>query len=83
IITTAANDLVAPIHDRMPVILPPEAWDRWLDPANEDLTAIQGLLVPAPSADLEAYPVSTRVNDVANEGPELVEALPPPPGADY
>ena len=57
IITTAANDLVAPIHDRMPVILPPEAWDQWLDPANENLSAIQGLLVPAPSADLEAYPV--------------------------
>ncbi len=80
IITTAANDLVAPIHDRMPVILPAAAWDTWLDPGVTDLAAIQGLLVPSASRDLEAYPVSTRVNDVANEGPELVEPLPPPPG---
>jgi putative SOS response-associated peptidase YedK len=80
IITTAANELLAPIHDRMPVILPPGAWDRWLDPANDDLAAIRALLVPAPSDDFEAYPVSTRVNDVANEGPELVVPLPPPPG---
>ncbi len=80
IITTAANDLVAPIHDRMPVVLPPGAWDQWLDPANHDLAAITGLLLPAPSADFEAYPVSSRVNGVANEGPELIEALPPPPG---
>jgi len=80
IITTEANDLLAPIHDRMPVILAPEAWDQWLDPANDDLTAIKGLLVPAPSADFEAVPVSTRVNDVANEGPELIDALASPPG---
>ena len=81
IITTEANDVVAPIHDRMPVILPPAVWDRWLDPANDDLQAIKGLLVPAPSADFEVYPVSTRVNGVANEGPELIEPLPVPPGA--
>jgi putative SOS response-associated peptidase YedK len=82
IITTEANQLVAPIHDRMPVILPPEAWDTWLDPALDDLTAIKGLLVPAPSGDFEAYPVSTRVNGVANEGPDLIEPLPRPPGTD-
>jgi putative SOS response-associated peptidase YedK len=82
IITTEANELLAPIHDRMPVILPPEAWDRWLDPANDDLTAIKGLLVPAPAAGFEAYPVSNRVNGVANEGPELIEPLPPPPGSE-
>jgi putative SOS response-associated peptidase YedK len=82
IITTEANDLVAPIHNRMPVILPPDAWDQWLDPANEDLAAIKGLLVPAPSADFEAFPVSTRVNGVANEGPELIDPLPPATWAD-
>jgi putative SOS response-associated peptidase YedK len=80
VITTDANDLLAPIHDRMPVVLPPDAWDRWLDPTNDDLAVIRGLLVPAPSQDFEAYPVSTKVNTVANEGPELVEPLPPPPG---
>ncbi len=79
IITTQANDLVAPIHDRMPVILAPSAWDQWLDPANDDLVAIKGLLVPAPSDGFEAYPVGTRVNGVANEGPELIEPLPSPP----
>ena len=80
IITTRANNLVAPIHDRMPVILPPEAWDAWLDPANQNLAAIQSLLIPAPADEFEAFPVSTRVNDVANEGPDLVDPLPPPPG---
>ncbi len=81
IITTEANELIAPIHNRMPVILPPQVWDRWLDPANQDLATVQGLLLPAPSADFEVYPVSTLVNGVANEGPELIEAIPPPPEA--
>ncbi|MDQ6617080.1 MAG: SOS response-associated peptidase [Actinomycetota bacterium] len=80
IITTDANDLLAPIHDRMPVILSPDRWDQWLDPANQDLRVITGLLVPAPSADFEAYAVSTKVNGVANEGPDLIDPLPPPPG---
>jgi len=79
IITTDANDLLASIHDRMPVVLPPDAWDQWLDPTNDDLEVISGLLVPAPSDDFEAFPVSTKVNKVANEGPELVEPLPPLP----
>jgi putative SOS response-associated peptidase YedK len=76
IITTEANELVAPIHDRMPVILPPSAWERWLDPANQDLDAIKAMLVPSPASDFEVYPVGTGVNDVANEGSELVEPLP-------
>jgi len=79
IVTTRANDLLAPLHDRMPVILPPEAWDQWLDPAIEDLTFVQRLLVPAPPEGFEIFPVSTRVNTVANEGPDLIEPLPPPP----
>ena len=48
IITTAANEAVATLHDRMPVILPPSAWDAWLDPANHDVEALGRLLVPAP-----------------------------------
>jgi putative SOS response-associated peptidase YedK len=83
IITTQPNDVVRPLHDRMPVVLPAGAWDAWLDPANRDLASIKGLLVPAPAEDFEAYPVSTRVNDVNNEGPELVERLPVPPSLEH
>jgi putative SOS response-associated peptidase YedK len=75
IITTEANDLIAPIHDRMPVVLPPDAWASWLDPDNADRDAIRGFLRPAPSADFDAYPVSTLVNGVAHEGPELIEPV--------
>jgi putative SOS response-associated peptidase YedK len=82
IITTAANELLAPIHDRMPVILPPEAWDRWLDPSVDDAAALRRLLVPAPAEEFEAFPVSSLVNDVSHEGPDLVVPLPPPPGVD-
>jgi putative SOS response-associated peptidase YedK len=80
IITTHANDLVAPIHDRMPVVLAPSTWDHWLDPGVHDVAAVQSLLVPAPSADFEAYPVSSRVNGVANDGPDLIDRLPLRPG---
>jgi putative SOS response-associated peptidase YedK len=73
IITTEANELLAPIHGRMPVVLPRSAWDTWLDPAVEAVEAVKALLVPAPSGEFEAWPVSTRVNNVANEGPELLE----------
>jgi putative SOS response-associated peptidase YedK len=78
IVTTAANDLMAPIHDRMPVVLAPEDWDTWLDPETDPARA-QRLLVPAPSEWFEAYPVSTRVNNVANDAPDLLDPLPPPP----
>ncbi|MGH2686414.1 MAG: SOS response-associated peptidase, partial [Actinomycetota bacterium] len=59
IITGDPNDLVAPIHDRMPVILPPSAWDEWLDRQNSDVDALQRLLVPAPSEVLTAWSVGT------------------------
>jgi putative SOS response-associated peptidase YedK len=62
IITTDPNATMKPIHDRMPVILPPEAWDAWLDPTNEDTEALVKLLVPAPADLLVARPVSTAVN---------------------
>jgi putative SOS response-associated peptidase YedK len=79
IVTTAANDLMAPIHDRMPVVLAPEDWATWLDPASDVERAV-GLLVPAPSEWFEVYPVSTLVNKVANDGPDLLVPLPAPPG---
>jgi putative SOS response-associated peptidase YedK len=78
IITTDANKLLAPIHDRMPVVLPPETWDEWLDPANEDLSRLHKLLVPAAAKEFEAYEISTRVNNVRNDGPELIVPEPDP-----
>ena len=78
IVTTTPNDLMRPIHNRMPVVVPFDAWDRWLDPALPDLGELQGLLVPAPDEDLEAYPVSRAVNNVRNDGPKLIERLPDP-----
>jgi putative SOS response-associated peptidase YedK len=73
IITTAANELVGAIHDRMPLDLPEPAWDAWLDRENHDVAALQRLLVPAPAETLECWPVSTRVNKADNNGPELLE----------
>ena len=73
IITTTANETMAPIHDRMPVILPQSAWDTWLDPANDDTEALGKLLVPAPARLLTARPVSTAVNSERNDGPALID----------
>ena len=75
IVTTRANDLLAPIHDRMPVILAEPTWDGWLDPANTDLPTLESLLVPAPDDWLEVYPVSTRVNKPDNNDATLVEPV--------
>lgn len=75
IVTTTPNELLRSIHDRMPVVVPKEAWDRWLDPAPPDPGELQGLLVPARDGSLEAYPVSRAVNDVRNDGPGLIEPV--------
>ncbi len=72
IITTTPNELMASLHDRMPVILPAEAWARWLDPERTEVEELHGLLVPAATAGLEVYPVRPLVNDVRNQGPELI-----------
>ena len=72
VITTAANATMAPVHDRMPVILPREHWDEWLDPTNRDIAALQHLLVPAAADVLTMHAVSTAVNNVRNKGPELI-----------
>jgi putative SOS response-associated peptidase YedK len=73
LITTDANATMAPIHDRMPVILPASAWSTWLDPGSDDLASLQGLLVPSADDLLEVRAVSTAVNNVRNKGPELIE----------
>jgi putative SOS response-associated peptidase YedK len=72
IITTTANQTLSSIHDRMPVILPDEVWDEWLDPANSDVPALQSLLVPSANDVVRAYRVSTLVNNVRNDSPELL-----------
>ena len=76
IITTEPNDLVRPIHDRMPVVLPESAWAEWLDRENHDVDTLQKLLVPAPAEEFEAWPVTTLVNKPENNGPELLEPAP-------
>jgi putative SOS response-associated peptidase YedK len=75
ILTTTPNELMATIHNRMPVILPESAWEQWLDPDEHDVDALAKLLVPADNALLEAYPVSTSVNNARNTGPELARAV--------
>lgn len=77
IVTTRANTLLAPVHDRMPVILPESSWDTWLDPDNEDVEALAGLLVPVSDEVIEMWPVATLVNSARNNGPELVERARP------
>jgi putative SOS response-associated peptidase YedK len=74
ILTTKPNDLVATIHNRMPVILRPEDELSWLDPGMSQLDAKQ-LLKPFPDEAMEAYPVRPLVNSWENEGPQLVEPL--------
>jgi putative SOS response-associated peptidase YedK len=76
VITTAPNALMAPIHDRMPVILPPEQWARWLDRSLQDPAELAPLLGPADSAGMQAWPVSRAVNRGTAEGEELVDPLP-------
>ena len=80
IITGEPNDKIASLHDRMPVILERDQWDIWLDPENDDVGSLTQLLVPAPSSEIDLVPVSTLVNTVTNEGPELIEAVAPGEG---
>jgi putative SOS response-associated peptidase YedK len=76
IITTDANEVVAPIHHRMPALLPESAWAEWLDRENQDVDSLRRLLVPAAVDELEAWPVTTLVNKPENNGPELLTPAP-------
>ena len=67
VITTDANKTLHPIHYRMPVVIPPEAFDFWLDCRNVDAETAAALLVPAPEDLFEAYEISPAVNRVAND----------------
>jgi putative SOS response-associated peptidase YedK len=74
IVTTTANEAIADLHERMPVILPRDAWATWLDAAGADIGELHGLLVPS-DEPLDVYPVVRLVNNVRNDGPELVARL--------
>jgi putative SOS response-associated peptidase YedK len=75
ILVTAANELMAKIHDRMPVIVRPDHYAAWLDPKLIDSPAIAPMLEPYPAEEMRAYPVSTRVNNARNEGPDLARPV--------
>ena len=75
IITTAANELLKPIHDRMPVILPKELEELWLDRTIDDPGALYSVLTPYADETMEAYEVSTLVNSTANDGPEVIARI--------
>jgi putative SOS response-associated peptidase YedK len=77
IITTDASAELAHLHSRMPVVIPPHAFDLWLDCASADAMIAAELLAPAPEGEFEAYEISSAINRAANEGPELIEPLLP------
>lgn len=77
ILTTNANATVAPIHERMPVILSPDAFLPWLDPNLHDAAHLTALLAPCPPGHVEVYPVSSLVNSPANDSPACIEPVSP------
>ena len=74
ILTTGANELVRPVHDRMPVILPRQHWAEWLDPALQEAGGVVPLLRPYPADAMRAYPVGALVSNPRNDGPECLTA---------
>jgi putative SOS response-associated peptidase YedK len=74
VITTSPNELMAPIHNRMPVVLRSDSYAQWLDSSPQQPSGLQSLLVPYPAAEMEAYPVSLLVNSPGNDRPECIIA---------
>jgi len=74
IIVTEANDLMRPIHERMPVILASDNWNTWLESDAKDTQALQNLLKPYPAEDMVTWPVSTKVNNPRNDSVECLES---------
>ena len=72
LITTEANELMASIHDRMPVILPASAYDWWLD-ADEPVSDLQSLLKPYAADEMAGYPISIYANNLRNQGPKCIK----------
>jgi putative SOS response-associated peptidase YedK len=73
IITTAPNELMRPIHERMPLIIAKDTEDLWLDPQVQDTAVLRELLQPYPASEMEAYPVSKRVNSPTENAPECIK----------
>jgi putative SOS response-associated peptidase YedK len=80
IITTTATDDVGRVHDRMPMAIAPDDWDAWLDPRVDDVETVRGLM--APPSGLDIYAISTAVNNVKNNGPQLLEPVAAEPEAE-
>jgi putative SOS response-associated peptidase YedK len=70
ILTTAPNAVTAPVHDRVPVILDPDSYDLWLDPGMNNAAAASEMLKPYDARAMQCYPISTRINSVANDDEE-------------
>ncbi len=77
LLTTGTNELMAPIHDRTPVIIPPEHFDRWLDVDANAPETLAALLHPFPADAMVCCRVSERVNNARNEGPDLIRSVQP------
>ncbi len=77
VVTTAANDTMSTVHDRMPVLIPASRWGEWLDPGNDDLDSLSTLFDMSADASLVMHPVSTDVNSVRNNRRELIEPVDP------
>jgi putative SOS response-associated peptidase YedK len=75
VVTTRANRTLSPIHDRMPVVVPPDAFDLWLDCRRVDEQTASALIMPARDDLLETYEVSLAVNRTANDSPALIEPI--------
>ncbi|MDX1689449.1 MAG: SOS response-associated peptidase [Acidimicrobiia bacterium] len=75
ILTTEPNEVAGRIHDRMPVVLRPDDWDAWLDRDNGDTDSLRGMLGPAPDGAVGEHPVSSLVNSVKNNVPELLQPI--------
>jgi putative SOS response-associated peptidase YedK len=75
VITTAANEMMSSVHDRMPVLVPRDRWDEWLDPANDDVDALSDMFTASNEGVLKMRAVSTEVNNVRNNSAELLADL--------
>jgi putative SOS response-associated peptidase YedK len=82
IVTSRPNEALRDLHDRMPVVVPPDAWDRWLSDATADPGELLAILEPRDDLGLDVYAVPRLVNDVRRDGPELIEPLAPAPEVD-
>jgi len=75
VITTAAEAELSPVHDRMPVVLPPDRWVEWLDPNERSGLAVAALLADLPAGRFQVWPVSSLVNAVRQNGPECIARI--------